>query len=77
MKSVANCTEDEIAAAMLQFLLITLERGEDVLPLQVGGFEWASNRQETKAAFAERFPRMMGPLMPRKGQPKPVKKTEA
>lgn len=77
MKSVANCTEDEIAAAMLQFLLITLERAEDVLPLQVDGFEWASTRQETKAAFAERFPRMMGPLLPRKGQPKPVKKIEA
>lgn len=68
MITVANCTEDELDAAMLRFLIVTLEREPDVLPLQLAYLTWGSSRQETKEAFARQFPRQMDKPKNRKGR---------
>lgn len=68
MITVANCTQDELDAAMLRLLIITLEREPDVVPLQLANFAWGSSRQETKEAYARQFPRQMDKPRRRKGR---------
>lgn len=62
--TVKSCTDNDLHEAMYQFL--RLGPGHWGAVNLFNGRRWNSSRAETKAAFAERFPRGMDKLKFRK-----------
>ena len=61
--TTSNCTDDELDAAVMAYLVAG---PGSTPPLRLRAGAWLSSRQETREAFAERFPRQMDQFKPRK-----------
>lgn len=66
MITIQNCNEGELHEAMREYLVRGKERTQTVF--EVCGQVWGPTREETKEAWAERFPRGMDQRSNKKGR---------